>query len=968
MLLGALILVLGCLAAFFVILNLLWPRVSLLEALFMSPALGLSVSAWAALLLKSIPIMRKGVAPEVVVLTIALQLLVIAWNWRGVYRKYRDGERRWRKELVDHRAALWMLGAMSVWWYYMSYIHYLLPRGSEHITGGSVYADLPFHLNLTTSFLNGCNEWATVFSSLMSSFYAGVTLAYPFMPDFFISVLVAGGLTLRWGLVLTGWILLSSLFALIYIFNFRVSGSQRVGALSVWFTLFAGGLGAFYYAAERADWYTWENLTNSAFQHGPDFVLYWSGGRSAYWFSLPAHILFPQRTVQHAYPLALSALLCVWHGMMGCPPPEKDSKDGEEGEGGGAGSAGAGSAGGAGSGAPGAADATGEERVIEELNMCAMGKRAPRAAGSEAGGSEEGAGGSGAGAGGSEEGAGGSASASHGIRQRSVGAAAPGGKGGKGSSGKGGEAAAAVPAAAAAASAAAAAAAASPRPAAYFEFDVQLRLFVFGGFLTGLIPLMQPHSYVSIGIIILVAAALQSATLLLAAVLRGGRAWGALLAAVQLWTAYGATAMSLGAPQFLKHFVHRVTFGYGTRGNGFVRLSTAWAEEGKGESAVQTWWKALGIFVPCFIASLLLQRTREQRALWAGFAVLFAVCNFVMFQPWHLDNTKLFYVFVFGASGYVALVLHSVLRCCSDSDGAVQGARWLPAAAKLPLRLAGYAIAGAACIALCFSGAMATWREMLNYAKLYDDIDFDLAEYIKDTTPTDAIFLHDIGQANHIRVESSLAGRQVAHGFAGWLHSHGIDANQRRHELMGAINGEYDGVAALARHNISYITVDAGSKNNFNYAFLDDTADYVATNGKYSLFRVLPAVRLGTWSYKACASGGVGGDAKKSDCLGAGCWYFGPGKCMDKPRKRRVEDCLAGKPSAGSASPETCRAEGCVWVKDFPGPWCQKPGWGTPERIPQLRPGVAGSDCGWHNMNTQECVDKGCVWRTPPDP
>jgi ABC-type Fe3+ transport system permease subunit len=32
----------------------------------------------------------------------------------------------------------------------------------------------------------------------------------------------------------------------------------------------------------------------------------------------------------------------------------------------------------------------------------------------------------------------------------------------------------------------------------------------------------------------------------------------------------------------------------------------------------------------------------------------------------------------------------------------------------------------------------------------------------------------------------------VAHGFAGWLHSHGIDANQRRYELMTAINGEYD--------------------------------------------------------------------------------------------------------------------------------------------------------------------------------
>ncbi len=251
------------------------------------------------------------------------------------------------------------------------------------------------------------------------------------------------------------------------------------------------------------------------------------------------------------------------------------------------------------------------------------------------------------------------------------------------------------------------------------------------------------------------------------------------------------------------------------------------------------------------------------------------------------------------------------------------------------------------------------------------DIDFDLADYIRESTPPEAIFLHDITQSNHIRVESSLAGRQVSHGFAGWLHSHGIDANARRFDLEKALRGDYDGAGALQRNNISYITVDAGSKNNFNYAFLDDVSDFMATNGKYSLYRVLPQVRSGAWAPRACSStggGGAGGDAKKPECLAAGCWFHGPGRCMDKPRKRKVEDCLAGKPSAATASPETCRAEGCVWVADFPGPWCQKPGWGKPERIPQLRPGHPGSDCGWHNMNTQDCVDKGCVWRTPPDP
>ena len=745
----------------------------------MAPGIGLSVSAWLALLLKSIPVMRKGVAPEVLVLVIVLQSLVIMRNWSGVWRKYKDGAQRWRKELRDHAGALWMLGGMSVWWYYMSYIHYLLPKGSEHITGGSVYADLPFHLNLTTSFLNGCNEWATVFSSLMSSFFAGKTLAYPFMPDFFISVLVAGGWTLRWGLVITGWVLLSAMFSLIYMLNFRLSGSSRVGMLSVWFTLFAGGLGAFYYAAETPDWYHWDNLTNSKFMHGPDFVLYWSGGRSAYWFSLPAHILFPQRTVQHAYPLAISALLCIWHGMMGTPQPEKDAKDGEAGaeEGGSAAGAGGGEGGSGGLCAAlcggGVGDPTGEQQVLAELSMCTLtssvvsagAPAAPStlsdAAGGGGGGEEasDSAGAAGATAAGGQYGGQGGGAGGKSMRRRNAGSSqGPEVRAGGAAGGGGGKAAGATSGGSAAGSSskqqllspggggygsAGSASSGGSTPTRwavskeYFSFEMQRKLFVHGGFLMGLIPLMQPHSYVSIGVIVLIAAVFQTATLLLWALLCGGSSsssskssssgkaapnpWAAgLLTSVPLWVAFGVTAISMGAPQFLKHFVHRVTFGVGTRGNGFVRRSAVWEEEGKGETPAQTWWKALGIFMPLFCASLVLLRTREQRAFWAGFLTLFVVCNLIMFQPWHLDNTKLFYVFVFGASGYVALVLHRVLRIFSDSDGLCQARLGLPLLLRLPIRLLGYAAVLGACVVLCFSGAMATWREMLNYAKLYD--------------------------------------------------------------------------------------------------------------------------------------------------------------------------------------------------------------------------------------------------------
>ena len=67
--------------------------------------------------------------------------------------------------------------------------------------------------------------------------------------------------------------------------------------------------------------------------------------------------------------------------------------------------------------------------------------------------------------------------------------------------------------------------------------------------------------------------------------------------------------------------------------------------------------------------------------------------------PWHLDNTKLFYVFIFGASGFVALALHRLLACLTSPR------RW----GRSPVvRVFGVAVTAAAFFALTFSGAMAS--------------------------------------------------------------------------------------------------------------------------------------------------------------------------------------------------------------------------------------------------------------------
>ena len=578
-----LVLVTAIAAAFAFIMHHFSPRVKFLECLFMAPGIGLSASAWLALIIKSFPFMRKGVAPETVWLTAIVQAAIASVYWRSVLSKLKNNPEI-SEDLRRHRSSLIMLGVMAVWWAYMSWIHYLLPRGSEHLTGGSVYADLPFHLNLTTSFLDGINEMAHVFSSLMSSFYAGVTLAYPFMPDFYLSVLYAGGMTLRWALVSTSAILLSSLFALIYIFNFRWSDSVRVGALSVWLTLFAGGIGGFYYVSDKPDWYTIDNLTNSVFMHGPDHVLYWVRGMSAMWFSLPAHILFPQRTVQHAYPLAVSALLLIYNGTSGKPAPElKSTESSTEPQ------------------IAGGSDEEGEliqgkkyeTEIVQRKNNLQTGGRSRTYV----------------------------AATTSRLNEDQV-----------------------IAGSAAAGSTAASGGAPSTiikptKPNIPFSHKSQRNLFFFAGFVTALIPLMQPHSYVSIGVVILIVAIVQVVVLTVQTLCcSGARADGSwfsetkregapdfrrdVIETIIEWACFGGGARARGVPPFAKHFLHRVTFGVGSRGNGFVRYSPSWAEEGKGETPQTMWWKALGFFVPLYIVSFFLLTSRTQRAFYLGCAAL----------------------------------------------------------------------------------------------------------------------------------------------------------------------------------------------------------------------------------------------------------------------------------------------------------------------------------------------------------
>ena len=236
----------------------LFPRISLLECIGGAGPLGLTLSAWLALLLKSLVFERWAVAAMAVQtcrgllrahtrecsavpaqlslpksLLYCYVLYAVAYDVGCVVHCASPGSSDgissgmvWTLTLVqtaavgivaraarrsvrslDHRAfstsvaqvkalrwPLAVVAGIAVWFYYIFVTHSLVPSDAgEYYVGGSVYGDMPFHLNIINSFLFGINKHANVFKGFKAVFFADGALVYPFLPDWHIAVLVGCG-------------------------------------------------------------------------------------------------------------------------------------------------------------------------------------------------------------------------------------------------------------------------------------------------------------------------------------------------------------------------------------------------------------------------------------------------------------------------------------------------------------------------------------------------------------------------------------------------------------------------------------------------------------------------------------------------------------------------------------------------------------------------------------------------------
>jgi hypothetical protein len=89
----------------------------------------------------------------------------------------------------------------------------------------------------------------------------------------------------------------------------------------------------------------------------------------------------------------------------------------------------------------------------------------------------------------------------------------------------------------------------------------------------------------------------------------------------------------------------------------FARFEGVWVDQH--EPGPHTLWpEALGLFVPLNILAFFVMKLKPaQTHFHIGLFAVFVVSNIIVFQPWEVDNTKLFYIWVFGASGHIGVLL-----------------------------------------------------------------------------------------------------------------------------------------------------------------------------------------------------------------------------------------------------------------------------------------------------------------------
>lgn len=327
----------------------------------------------------------------------------------------------------------------------------------------------------------------------------------------------------------------------------------------------------------------------------------------------------------------------------------------------------------------------------------------------------------------------------------------------------------------------------------------RIKTFLILGVLAGCMPMIHTHSFLALAII--------SAVLCICALVHNIREW-------KIWSVYCATAAVLALPQLIFW-----TFSQTGGNDEFLRFSFNWVNEK--DTYFWFYLKNWGIAALFAIPAVMHTKSENKRLALGGAAVML-LAEFVLFQPNSYDNNKLIlvtYMIVIILVGEYLVYLYGKL-------GGVEGRSFFAAV----IVLAG-----------TFSGALTIAREYVSGGEYqtYTEADWEAAEFIKENTEKDAVFMTGGEAVNPV---SALGGRNLFLGSSLYVYFHGFaDEYAKRSELVkSAYENGGDTLDEICRENgISYVFVGRYERGDYlidekNYANLDK----IYSKGGNTLYKI----------------------------------------------------------------------------------------------------------------------------------
>ncbi|MBR1408186.1 MAG: hypothetical protein IJ573_04715 [Clostridia bacterium] len=321
----------------------------------------------------------------------------------------------------------------------------------------------------------------------------------------------------------------------------------------------------------------------------------------------------------------------------------------------------------------------------------------------------------------------------------------------------------------------------------------------------GALPLVHTHTFLALGLF------------------SGGYLMGRLIVCredrkgtLQRSALYLIIVLLLACPQLLGNAVKQTLEG------GSLRFQFNWVNNSGGRGMIDGyfwfWIKNAGLPFILVLCALLNAKRRGQVETALGMTAVYAVAEFILFQPNEYDNNKLFYIwFMF------AMIL-------AADYGSI-----------LMQRLSGLRGRGLICALFIFcsvfSGSLSLAREAVSSYQLFNPSAVDAGNWIRQNTERDSVFL--TGQ-QHINPVCSLAGRQIICGSDLYVFFHGLDYRTQAEDCRRYYEQPEAYEDVLKKYHVDYVYVSDYERADFDVDLetIKEQWPLVYENGSVKIFRV----------------------------------------------------------------------------------------------------------------------------------